>query len=170
MADYPVITSITDTGNVRVALIVNKEIVSAPALGGAGTPVFGTNGTWTPAFALTGAPFTSIGYSVQVGHYEKYGRQVRVFGHITVNALTVGAAAGNLVISGLPFAAAVFGAPLNIGFIAGFTGNTPLHGAVVAGTSINLYHRTAITGGAVVSTFAVVSAASDIYFGATYHV
>lgn len=169
MADYPVITSITDTGNVRVALIVNKEIVSAPALGGSGTPVFGTNGTWTPAFTLTGAPFTSIGYSVQVGHYEKYGRQVRIFGHIAVNALTVGAAAGNLLITGLPFSSAVFGAPLNIGFITGFTGNTPIHGAVSA-VSIALYHRTAITGGAVVSTFAVVSASSEIYFGATYHV
>lgn len=136
---------------------------------GSGLAVFGTESTWTPAFATTGVAFTTIGYSAQEGYYEKYGRMVRFFGHLTVNSLTVGAASGNLIITGLPFSNAVFGAPIYIGFITGFTTNTPIHGAL-AGTTINLYHRTAITGGAVVSTFAVLSATSDIYFGGVYHV
>lgn len=126
-------------------------------------------GTWTPAFTLTGTAFGSIGYSTQDGVYEKIGRQVRAFGHITVNALTVGAASGNLTISGLPFAAGTSGAPVTIGFISSFTGNTPIHGLVSA-SSIVLYHRTAITGGAVTSTFSVVSSTSDIYFSTVYNV
>ena len=126
-------------------------------------------GTWTPAFTLTTTQFDAIGYSVQEGDYEKNGRTVRVTGHITVNSLTVGAAAGNLQISGLPFAAAGVQASIYIGFIANFTANTPISG-LHTGTSINLYHRTAITGGSVVSTFTVVSATSNIYFSSTYHV
>lgn len=126
-------------------------------------------GVWTPSFGTGGVQFTTVGYSAQQGIYVKIGALVYVFGHMTVNALTVGAASGTLLINGQPFNAAVFGAPLVIGFITGFTLNTPIAGAI-AGTQIALYHRVAITTGSVQTTFAALSATSDIYFGGVYSV
>jgi hypothetical protein len=61
-------------------------------------------GTWTPAFATNGNPFTSVGHTVQSGRYVKVGSVVYVgFLLRAADASTIGSASGGLIISGLPF-------------------------------------------------------------------
>ena len=60
-------------------------------------------GTWTPVLTA-GVPFTSVTYLEQTGSYTKVGRLVTVRGTIFTSAVVVGLAAGDVIISGLPFA------------------------------------------------------------------
>ena len=64
-----------------------------------------TVGDWTPTFTGSSANPTSVTYSVQVGKYIRIGALVFVHCTLTASAVTLGAAAGNLQISGLPFTA-----------------------------------------------------------------
>lgn len=64
-----------------------------------------STGTWTPTFTGSSANPTSITYSVQVGQYIKIGALVFVYCNLQVNTITLGGAAGNLQVSGLPFTA-----------------------------------------------------------------
>lgn len=64
-----------------------------------------TVGDWTPTFTGSSANPTSVTYTTQVGKYIRIGALVFVHATLTVNAVTLGAAAGNLQVSGLPFTA-----------------------------------------------------------------
>lgn len=62
---------------------------------------------WTPTFTTSGTAgqqFTTVGYSTQTGFYARFGSVIFFTFNLTVNALTVGSASGNLQISGLPIA------------------------------------------------------------------
>ena len=61
-------------------------------------------GTFTPAFSASVTPFGSVTYTTQVGTYTKLQNVVTFNLSLKVSALTVGSAAGNLIITGLPFA------------------------------------------------------------------
>ncbi len=65
---------------------------------------FPVSGSWTPIIAVDGTPGTPT-FSVQVGTYEKVGRQVTVRFNVATTAWT-GSPTGNLSITGLPFPAA----------------------------------------------------------------
>lgn len=62
-------------------------------------------GDWTPTFTGSSANPTSVTYTTQVGKYIRIGAMVFVSCTLTVNAVTLGPAAGNLQVSGLPFTA-----------------------------------------------------------------
>lgn len=61
-------------------------------------------GSWTPTLIGSATPGTGQTYSLQVGNYEQVGRQVTVRFAVIVTSL--GTAAGNMLIGGLPIAAA----------------------------------------------------------------
>jgi hypothetical protein len=60
-------------------------------------------GTWTPTYVASTTDFTSITYQAQNGTYTKIGRLVIVNIVMSTNSITVGAAAGEVYIDGLPF-------------------------------------------------------------------
>ena len=65
-------------------------------------------GTWTPTLATTGTAFTSVAYGTVQARYTKIGRVVTVACRLDTTAVTVGAASGDVIISGLPFTVANF--------------------------------------------------------------
>ena len=64
-------------------------------------------GTWTPAYAPSSGSFSSITYATQSGTYTKIGRMVYCHVDIATASLSLGAAGGNIRITGLPFAPAL---------------------------------------------------------------
>ena len=58
-------------------------------------------GTWTPAFAFGGGS-TGLTYAAQVGRYTRVGRLVTVTAYVNIS--NKGSSAGDMTISGLPFA------------------------------------------------------------------
>jgi hypothetical protein len=57
-------------------------------------------GTWTPTFVGSGTAGTGQTYSLQIGSYERVGRQVTA--RFILTASSLGTAAGNLILAGLP--------------------------------------------------------------------
>lgn len=60
-------------------------------------------GTWTPAYAPTTGTFTSITYFNALGKYVVVGNHVTVTCLISTATLSIGAGAGDVTITGLPF-------------------------------------------------------------------
>jgi len=75
------------------------------------TPGIGTSelladyeeGIWTPSLATDNVDFTSVSYIERNGQYTKVGRLVTFCGTIYTNGVVIGAASGNVTITGLPF-------------------------------------------------------------------
>lgn len=104
-------TNATGTGNI---VKDTSPILTTPTLGvSAATSInFGDTalakykqGSWTPALAGSSANPGSITYSFQVGEYTQIGNVVYYYCRVIVSALTMGGAAGQLQITGLPVAA-----------------------------------------------------------------
>jgi hypothetical protein len=131
-------------------------------------------GTWTPVYQTTGTAFTSVTYAIQIGHYTKVGRQVTVSARMRTSALTVGAATGEVVIGGLPFApsTSVSAATGVVSGASNFAGDIPLSGVTQA-SLLYLYYRTAANGADVPLAPADMGAgasANDIFITVTYFV
>jgi len=63
-------------------------------------------GTWTPVLEADGTDFDSVTYDALTGgKYVKVGKLVHIQGALRTDSITVGSAAGNLRIIGLPFQA-----------------------------------------------------------------
>ena len=61
-------------------------------------------GTWTPVLTTSGnTDYSSVGYSIQYGHYTKVGQMVTAQCRVQTNSFTQGSPSGNIRISGLPF-------------------------------------------------------------------
>jgi len=60
-------------------------------------------GTWTPSIQASGTHYSSITHTVQNGRYTKVGRQVFAHFRVTISAVTIGSASGNINVEGLPF-------------------------------------------------------------------
>ena len=60
-------------------------------------------GTWTPSIQASGTHYSSITHTVQNGRYTKIGRQVFAHFRVTISAVTIGSASGNINVEGLPF-------------------------------------------------------------------
>jgi hypothetical protein len=123
-------------------------------------------GTWTPAFAANGNPFTSVGHTVQSGRYIKVGSLVYVsFLLRAADASTIGSASGGLIISGLPFTPSGSANQRSAGsvgqtfsFASGVT-EVPQTLEIRGGDAfINLNYFSAAGGATSASTFAVLRA------------
>ena len=76
------------------------------ALGGTGTANTLSDyeeGTWTPDIRTSGNNYSSVTHSAQTGSYTKVGRLVTAHFIVTISAVTIGSATGNINIGGLPF-------------------------------------------------------------------
>ena len=101
-----------------VTLIANNLVVgtSGKGIDFSATPGTGTSelladyeeGTWTATLATTGTAFTSVAYGTVQARYTKIGQVVTVACRLDTTGVTIGAASGDVIISGLPFAVANF--------------------------------------------------------------
>jgi len=128
-------------------------------------------GTWTPAYSTDGTNFSSITYDTQSGTYTKVGRLVTVRGFIRTDAITVGSASGNVLISGLPYTST----SASVGSISAtynWGGDYPLSCVVYgSSTSMYLYYRASVNGSdstIVPSDMGTGANNNDIYFTITY--
>jgi hypothetical protein len=112
-------------------------------------------GTWTPTLVTTGTGFTSITYNgFTGGRYIKVGKVVHIQCVLATDALTVGAASGNVQIGGLPFASAAASLGLNgrsafsVGQSSNFAVNHPSSGFINNSASVIflMYRLTASSG------------------------
>jgi hypothetical protein len=115
-------------------------------------------GTWTPVFIGTSTAGTpTYGTNGQAGKYTKVGNKVTAWAYIDVTAL--GGAAGNINITGLPFAIS------NIGF--GVSGISVGHADGTLGNGVRAYHNTTFL--ELRNNNSVVTAATgQIYASITY--
>lgn len=129
-------------------------------------------GPWTPALATTGTAFTSVTYTTQTGSYTKIGNMVHVTGVVITSAVTIGAATGQVTITGLPFASAAFGPAGSVGFSSGWASAHP-RGILASSTTLALYGTPTATGTyttIVVADVATGALGNQVYFGCTYFV
>lgn len=102
-------------------------------------------GDWTPTYSPASGAFTSVTYNTNTyGRYTRVGRLVTIQGIIITDALTLGTAAGNLRIAGLPFGAAKDAATY-VGYANNFNTNNP-SGGYVSGSVIFLTYRATANG------------------------
>jgi len=113
-------------------------------------------GTWTPVYAPSSGAFASITMDASSSTYTKIGNLVYIKSIIRTDAFEVGTGAGNLKITGLPFAASAgFGASASIGYATNWLGDIPSAGYPQSGaTYINLMYRTSANGGLINTTVA----------------
>lgn len=133
-------------------------------------------GTWTPAYATTGTQFTSVTYAgVTGGKYTKVGNKVFIQGVLRTDAITVGSASGNIIVTGLPFAVAAStgstangNSSISVALASAFTSNPPIAGPLVANNSqVTLY--AALNGGPVtVADMGTGASANSLRFSGTY--
>jgi hypothetical protein len=97
-------------------------------------------GTWTPALTTSGnTDYSSVGYSIQYGHYTKVGRMVTVQCRLQTNSFTQGSPSGNIRISGLPFQSAVnniFDYAGTVGFVSKVNFDLSSFGTIDVGASV----------------------------------
>lgn len=101
------LTLTTPVLGVATATSINKVAITAPATSATltiqdGTTLSYTQGTWTPTLVGSATPGTGQTYSTQVGSYEQIGRLVVI--RFALVATSLGTAAGNLQVGGLPVA------------------------------------------------------------------
>jgi hypothetical protein len=110
-------------------------------------------GTWTPTYVPTTGAFTSVTYDAQTsGRYTKIGNVVYLQGTVRTDAITVGTAAGDVKVGGLPFTS-ISSAPnasVSVGYSAAFGGDEPNGGSTISNTStIGLYYKATSNGDSV---------------------
>jgi len=98
-------------------------------------------GTWTPVLTTSGnTDYSSVGYSIQYGHYTKVGRMVTAQCRVQTNSFTQGSPSGNIRISGLPFTSAtnnIFDYSGSIGFTSKVDFNLSSFGTLDTGAVVN---------------------------------
>lgn len=133
-------------------------------------------GIWTPTLTTDNVNFTSVTYdAVTAGTYTKVGRVVYIIGRLRTDAVTVGAASGNVIIGGLPFTSgAAPEASITVSDCASWAGEEPLAGLVGTGTTTIFWHyRTAVDAGTSLLQVADVGTganANNISFSGFYFV
>ncbi len=121
------------------------------AASGANASQFPTyeEGTFTPSFVATGTDFNNVTYDAQTeGTYTKTGRVVNFNLYVITDSVTVGAGAGDVVISGLPYAAATSSRvnAVDVGYTRDWAIN-PSQGYILENTNqINLLYQPVASG------------------------
>jgi hypothetical protein len=108
-------------------------------------------GTWTPTLITDGTDFDSITYDGATGGvYTKIGNVVTCSGRLRTDAVTIGSAAGNVCIGGLPFVSSSAQAGRSSGsvsFVSDWAGDMPMAIRTDNGESrAVLYYRTSSNG------------------------
>lgn len=136
-------------------------------------------GNWTPTLLASTTNFTSVSYfpGAVEGRYTKIGNLVQVQGSMRTVGITVGPAAGDLCIGGLPFTAAnvpFSDSVVGIGYSESFNTNQPSTGVVVGNTTrMILQYRAAANGAVINMGFAEANTGYNVNilnFSATYRV
>lgn len=136
-------------------------------------------GNWTPTLLASTTNFTSVSYfpGAVEGRYTRVGNIVQVQGCMRTVGITVGSAAGDLRIGGLPFTAAnvpFSDSSISVSSVSGFATNQPSGGRVVGNTTqIGLEYRTTANGSTTAMGFAEANTGYNvniINFSATYRV
>ena len=106
-------SNITDVGTLSSGLTLSDNIVFDTASKGiylGVTTATAANllddyeeGTWTPSIQASGTHYSSVTHTVQNGRYTKVGRLVTAHFRVTISAVTIGSASGNIQVEGLPF-------------------------------------------------------------------
>lgn len=69
------------------------------------SPAVTVRSTWTPVISFDTPGTLAVVYATQWAEYYLVGNLVHAFFNVTTSTFTVGTASGNILISGLPFAA-----------------------------------------------------------------
>jgi hypothetical protein len=133
-------------------------------------------GEWTPVFDPQTGAFTSVTYDADVwGRYIKIGNLVTFQCRLATDAITVGTAADDLSIEGLPYAARARDEgyqTVSVGFAASFVGEEPISGIIPQNsTQIALYYRATVDGNTSASQVADLDTGANdnlIYVGGSY--
>tara|TARA_R100000951_G_scaffold16368_2_gene12856 strand:+ start:1596 stop:2417 length:822 start_codon:yes stop_codon:yes gene_type:complete len=150
--------SIDSSGNVSVGA-GNLAFASGKGIDFSATAGTGTSellddyeeGVWTPTYSPASGAFTSVTYNTNTyGRYTRIGRMVSIQGIIITDAITVGTAAGNIRIAGLPFSREK-DAAVGVGYGANFNVNNP-SGGYVSGSVLFLTYRATSNGATSIST------------------
>ena len=105
-------------------------------------------GTWTAVYSPSVSSFGTITMTTFVGDapsYVKIGRMVTVTAVMSTYDLTIGAASGDVRISGLPFTIDKSGAA-TISDTIGWAGQNPLSGSILGNDDIKLKYRSLVDG------------------------
>lgn len=116
-------------------------------------------GTWTPSIGGNAT------YTLREGHYTKIGRQVTLYGRMTINAIGTGS---TLQITGLPFTpigAVPFGG--SVTYWASLSGTFVFVGCYTVGAAIQFTTATGATATAGIGT-AIFQNGSDVIFTIVY--
>ena len=113
--------------------------------------LFYEEGVWTPIYTTTGTNFDAVTYDgITNGRFIRIGNMVYVSGLIRTDAITVGAATGNVVIGGLPFTSKNTGnayTALSLAYAIGFGGDFPINARVQPNSKLlELCYRTTANG------------------------
>jgi hypothetical protein len=127
-------------------------------------------GTFTSAYAGSTTNFTSITYDPYVfgGSYVKIGRIVSFSLSLRTDAVTVGSAAGNIIITGMPFTSAASDAgtdgyhSFSVSTSTGFATNNPIGCAMAANkTELTLNYKATSNGATAPLTVAEMATGAD---------
>lgn len=129
-------------------------------------------GTWTPVISFTTPPTTPFTMNVVQATYTKIGRTVHIQAYFNTTNVATAGAAGNLVVTGLPFTSTGY-CPVCIGSASGWV-STPNAGYIDnAGTRIFLLTHAVVNGSANLMTTADITAGASssnfLMIAATYH-
>ncbi len=170
--------SATSASSVPVGGITGLGTGVAAALAGNvnGTGVLGllVTGTWSPIITGSSANPGSISYAFQVGEYTRIGNIVFYSLRVIVSALTIGAASGQLQISGPPITAVNTtandpGAVAIIQNISIDVGTSYVAGRIVHNTQLINLNEMSTTGGSIVTmSITNLTSTSDITISGFY--
>ena len=125
-------------------------------------------GTWTPAYIPTTGAFSSLTYSTQVGIYMKVAHQILLVARVTVNALTLGTAGGNLQLSGVPFVPTTIGQAVCIGY-SGNWNATNLFGGSASSSVLFFYKRSAFNASNSTVQCSDLTSTADVMLSVSYY-
>ena len=139
---------------------------------------FYEEGVWVPTYTTNGTDFTSVTYDgITKGRYVRIGNMVHLSGLIRTDAITVGAATGDVVVGGLPFTVLNDGggyAALPISYANGFAGDCPISARAVRNTkTMELSYRTTSNGNDTFLQIADLGTGANqnnLTFGGTYEI
>jgi hypothetical protein len=152
----PAITTPSVTGDLTMStgnvVMSNGKGIDFSATPGTGTSELFDDyeeGTWTPIFEPSVGAFGSITYTSVFGFYTKIGNVVYVTGSLATDAVTIGTAASELFVGGLPFGAgqpSVLAVSWSQDFNTGNPSAMSVRGATL--TNVRIFYRTAANGAA----------------------
>jgi hypothetical protein len=140
---------------------------------------FYEEGVWTPTYTTNGTDFGSVTYDTGVtkGRYIRIGNMVHLSGTIRTDAITVGAATGDVLVGGLPFTVKnIAGAYTSVAlsYVTSFAGDRPINARVVPNTkTMELSYRTTSNGDddfLAVADMGVIANSNSMTFGGTYEI